>query len=149
MFTCEFDMGFQKKEKGKFEINPMKKQRFIIWVSLLIAILIGAAGWQDQGCCFEVDRCCNPLNTTCCPPSTSQTPSRCGGCSDIPVVDGVIRSGHFRTPRASSGIPQPVQVDFLSVTALPISGPSGGFFPLGPSPVLNSFAFLRTVILLI
>ena len=38
MFNCEFDTGFQKKEKGKFEINPMKKQRFIIWVSLLIAI---------------------------------------------------------------------------------------------------------------
>jgi len=149
MFSCEFDTGFQKKEKGKFEINPMKKQRFIVLASLLIAILIGAAGLQDQGCCFEADRCCNPINTTCCPPSTSQTQSRCGGCSDIPTVDGVIRSGHFRTPRASSGIPQPAQADFLSVTALSIGVPSVGFSPLGPSPVLNSFAFLRTVVLLI
>ena len=149
MFNCEFETGFQKRERGKFEINPMKKLRYIILVSLLIAIFIGAAGLHDQVCCFEADRCCNPINTTCCPPSTSQTQSRCGECSDIPAVDGVIRSGHFRTPRASSGIPQPAQADFLSVTALPISGPSGGFFPLGPSPVLNSFAFLRTVVLLI
>jgi hypothetical protein len=127
----------------------MKKQKFKIWLGLLLALFLGSLGSLDQIWCFEATGCCYPQRVPCSPPVAPESPCQCTGCSDSPVVLGGFRLGQFRLQCASLVNQQMADADFVYETRLPQGDYSGDWSSHLPSAGFNPFAFLRTVILII
>jgi hypothetical protein len=127
----------------------MKKQKYKIWLGLLIALFLGSVGSLDQVWCFEAGGRHDPQHEAGSLPAAPEPLGQCAGCSDSPAILGSARSGPVRVQSASCAYPQGALADFLYETRLRSSGYSGDLFSKVSSTIFSSFTFLRTVVLLI
>ena len=127
----------------------MKKPKFKIWLGLLLALFLGSLGSLDQVWCFEAGGRCDPKKRLVAR-QVLQNPRV--SVRDVPTAQlllGGFRSGHLRVQGASWLILRRLTPISCMRLVLPQGDYSGDLSSQVPSTVFNSFAFLRTVILII
>jgi hypothetical protein len=145
---CEISEGFLKSRR-EFGVQVMKRPKIKIWFGLLLGLFLGSLGLPDQVWCFKAGGGCDPVSTPCCPPGTPQSSCPCTGCSDSPAASAGFRSGHLRAQGAFWPNLQTAYANSLTNLLFPEEGYTRDLFSGVPSGFLNSFASLRTVILII